>query len=82
MGVPNNWMVYDGQSENKMDGDWGYPHFRKPLNTAWGFFENLLTSCVRHILRFHSSKARITLKTQSQDPCMFRNLLLATSWPA
>jgi len=28
-GTPK-WMVYSGKAENKMDENWGYPHFRKP----------------------------------------------------
>ena len=26
---PKSLMVYTGKSENKMDDDWGYPHFSK-----------------------------------------------------
>ena len=24
------WFIYNGKSENNMDDDWEYPHFRKP----------------------------------------------------
>jgi hypothetical protein len=26
---PKNWWVYSGKSENNMDDDWEYLHFRK-----------------------------------------------------
>ena len=28
MGYPKNagWLIYNGQSENKIDNNWGYPH--------------------------------------------------------
>jgi len=33
--------LFQGKSENKMDEDWGYPHFRKPpytyIYTLWLF---------------------------------------------
>ena len=44
MGLPQNWMVYSGNSK-KIDDDWGYLHFRKPpcrLENPPSDFDNLI----------------------------------------
>ena len=37
MGVPKMDGLFHGKSENLMDDDWGYPHFRKPSCFAMGY---------------------------------------------
>ena len=34
MGVPQKWLVYQGNSHLEMDDDWGYPHIHFHGNFA------------------------------------------------
>ena len=54
-GYPNSWMVYfnlfQGQSQSKMDENWGCPHFRKPFFQEVPEAESLETVENQHFLK-------------------------------